>query len=360
MTWAGCKGRGDGPISPETGLPGVLSISAMPRLNPFPTTPEEYVDLAVAAFELAYDAGARGQMSTFTWAALEPDQGGYDSTKFGELNGAILNAANHGMVSLLGIQLINTTARELPADLGAAAFDDPIVMARFHALLDQILTPENCERISYLSIGNEVDAYLRAHPTEWDHYKAFYNDAVQYVHGIDPDIKVGVTGTFDGAVLQSPSELLSLNDMSDVIILTYYPLEADGEGMITARDPDDVSDDFTQMLSVAGEKKLILQEVGYPASETNLSSEAMQAEFVHHVFSAWKTAGARIPFLNFFLLHDFTQSMCDGFGGYYGLPGNTSFKTFLCSLGLRKDDGTARLAWGTLLDEAAEMGLPGK
>jgi len=89
-----------------------------------------------------------------------------------------------------------------------------------------------------------------------------------------------------------------------------------------------------------------------------LNPPAKQAAFVTNVFTAWKAANGRIPFLNVFLLHDFTQSMCDDFGVYYGLPNVPSFKAFLCSLGLRKADGTARQAWSTLGDEARKANLP--
>ena len=89
-----------------------------------------------------------------------------------------------------------------------------------------------------------------------------------------------------------------------------------------------------------------------------LNPPAKQAAFVTNVFTAWKAANGRIPFLNVFLLHDFTQSMCDDFGVYYGLPNVPSFKAFLCSLGLRKADGTARQAWSTLGDEARRANLP--
>jgi hypothetical protein len=356
---AGCSGGGGGTqaLPPPVQKPGVLSISAFPRFNPAPTTTQETIDRLMEAFDLVYGAGARGQFTSFRWSGLEPTQGNYDAQQFSDLNAAITNAQINGMVEYVGIQVINTTSRELPAELQATAFDDPAVKAQFHALLDRVLTPANRGRIAYLSIGNEVDAYLRAHPTEWPKYKAFYEDALQYAHTLDPNVKVGVTAIADGALMLSPSQLADLNAQSDVIILTYYPIQSIS-GVTTVRDPSVVANDFVGMLNFAGAKALLMQEVGYPAAVENMSSEALQAQFVSNVFTAWKAAGGKIPFPNFFLLHDFTQQMCEDFATYYGAPTNTSFKAYLCSIGLRKDDGTPRAAWSTLQSEATQASLP--
>jgi hypothetical protein len=362
---AGCGGGGGSPANvivapPPVTKPGVLSVSAMPKLNPFPTTPAQVTAIYTEAFNLVYDAGARGQVTTYKWSELEPTRGNYDAQKFSDLASAIANAQSHNMTVFLGIQLINTTNRELPSDIATLPFNDPAVIAQFRLLINRILTAYP-GKITYLSIGNEVDAYLRAHPTEWAQYKVLYNNAVQYAHTLDANVKVGVTGTADGALITSPVQLTDLNALSDVIILTYYPITSTVQGTtvtVTADSPSVVASDFPMMLNFAGSKPLVLQEVGYPASATNGSSEAMQSQFVSNVFSAWKTSNGKIPFLNYFLLHDFTQQMCDDFGVYYGLPNVTSFNTFLCSLGLRKDDGTPRAAWNTFKAEATQAGFP--
>ena len=358
---AGCGGGGTSdtlviPVLPPGGTARVLSISAAPRLDPFPTTPQAYVSLATEAFDLAYNAGARGQLSTATWRELEPGASGFDAEKVGNLESAIAQSQRYRLTQFVGIQLINTSVRELPADLANQAFDSPQVMSRFRALLDRLITP-NRGKIKYLSIGNEVDAYLRAHPAEWAAYKRFYQDAARYARSLDPAIKVGVTGTADGALTQSAVELRDLNTDSDVLILTYYPLVFDAFSGVSVRDPGVVATDMPRMLALAGARPLLLQEVGYPASALNNSSPAMQAEFMRQVFVAWQQAGDRLPFLNVFMLHDFTQAMCDDFAVYYQLPGSPSFKAFLCSLGLRTARGAPRAAWGALLDEVRKSGL---
>lgn len=351
-----CGGASESPL-PVAGPPGVLSISAMPQLDPYPATAQQYAALLTQSFNLAYGAGARGQVSTWTWKELEPTQGSYDASKFTDLDNAITNAVNHGMLPFVGVQLINTTVLEVPADLASQALDSPAMQTRFKALLDKLITPHK-GKIKYLSIGNEVDAYLRQHPADWARYKAFYNAMAAYARTLDPALKVGVTSTADGALVQSPNEVRELNTGSDVLILTYYPIQFNAQGGVSVRGPGVVAADVDAMLALAGSRPLVLQEVGYPAATSNGSSAAQQADFVSQVFTAWKVHPDRIPFLNFFLLHDFTPQMCADFGVYYGAAGSATFADFLCTLGLREANGTPRPAWGRLVDEAKAAKLP--
>ena len=67
--------------------------------------------------------------------------------------------------------------------------------------------------------------------------------------------------------------------------------------------------------------------------------------------------GEAIPFLNYFLLHDFTAAMCDEMLVYYGLP-DEDFKAFLCTLGLRRADGTPKAGWEALRRASEDAGFP--
>ncbi len=353
-----CGGGGGGSEPAPALRPGVLAISASPRLEPWPATPQAYLDATSQATQLVQDAGARGQMSTWTWKALEPTAGQYDAQKLAELDAAVAGATSRGLVLYVGLQLINTSVLELPAGLSDTAFDGSVLQNRFKALLDRVITPHR-GRIRYLSIGNEVDAWLRANPAQWPRYRSFFAAMVAYAHQLDPAIQVGVTGTADAALVQSAAELRALNAAADVVILTYYPLTFSASG-VTVRNPQQVvAADFAAMRGFAVGKPLVLQEVGFPAAAGNGSSQALQSAFVSQVFAAWRQPGAApIPFLNFFLLHDFTPQMCADFGVYYGAAGQQSFIDFLCSLGLRQADGTPRAAWAVLQAEARAAGLP--
>ncbi|MGS0757875.1 hypothetical protein ACVBEH_26310, partial [Roseateles sp. GG27B] len=110
-----------------------------------------------------------------------------------------------------------------------------------------------------------------------------------------------------------------------------------------------------QFLAFSGSKPLVFQEVGFPSAAGNLSSEPLQASFIHQLFTAWELAGTRIPYLNVFALHDFTPAMCADLAAHYQRPGITSFQDYLCTLGLRHADGSVKESWQAVKDDAARV-----
>jgi len=111
------------------------------------------------------------------------------------------------------------------------------------------------------------------------------------------------------------------------------------------------------MTALASRWPVVLQEVGYPSATVLSSSELNQARFVRSVFRAWNASAARIPFLNYFLLHDLPPQLCGQLAQYYGLPHDRNFQAFLCSLGLRYADGKPKSAWSALVKAAKAAGF---
>jgi hypothetical protein len=213
------------------------------------------------------------------------------------------------------------------------------MMERFRRLLSD-LQSGLAGKLRYLSIGNEVDVYLGSHPEELEPYRRFLADAVAHAHQLFPGVLVGVTSTYDGA-----RRVVSLQEPTDVVVLTYYPLGP----RFVPRPPSTAAPDLAAMLEIAGDRPLVLQEVGYPSDPVLSSSEQRQAEFVTAILAAWKAAGSRVPMLNWFALGDFTAQLCDQLVGYYGLGGDRNFGAYLCSLGLRRVDGAPKPGWQALL-----------
>jgi hypothetical protein len=320
-----------GPTTAAAGATQLLAISTVPRLIPAPTA-QDRLDAA----NLVRRAGAQATFESATWSSVDTPAG-YD-----QLQQSLRGADTFGYQTLLNLKVIDTTALAVPARLAHQSLDSAATESAFHALIDR-LRP-SLHSVRYLAIGNEVDVYLSAHPSAWDSYLRFYTDAVAYVHATVPDVLVGVTSTFDGARLGTAAQVAALNRVSDVEILTYYPLGPH----FSPRPPSTAAGDIAQMLTIAGPNPLVLQEVGYPSDPRLASSEPAQAAFVTNVMAAWRQAGARIPMLNWFALHDFTADICDQFSVYYLQPHDTNFRAYLCSLGLRHADGTAKPAWTAL------------
>lgn len=323
----------------------VLSISSAPAHLPAPST-QDFLD----AINLAKGAGCRGNFQSYTWSSLEATPGVINTANV--MNGISFLNSQGFTTQLLGIQMINTTAKEVPSDLQAVAWTDPAMKARFHTLVDK-LVPAISGKVQYFSVGNEVDVYLESQ-AQWTQFQDFFQDAVTYIHTKLPGMKVGTTITFGGANAYT-AKMNSLTATSDVMIFTDYPL---GAGFAPLGASHGASD-LDAMVTLAGAKPVLVQELGYPADAMFLgSSETEQAAFFSNALAEWSgIGGAKMPFLNVFLMHDFSAQMCSDFAAYYGDPNNNEFKAYLCSIGLRKNDGTPREAWNAFVTAAANTGF---
>ena len=331
---SGC-GPDEAPIiepPPDGALP-ILAIAANPRPVPAPQ-PADFV----AAVDSAIAVGAQGIVLAWTWSALEPDsarlnvQQVIDDARY---------ARSRGLTILLGIQTINTVKREVPADLATVAWDDPRMLRRLTRVYDA-LSPI-LPTVTYLSIGNEVAGFL-GRAAQWPAYTTFLAGAVTAAHQRVPGIKVGATLEYVEAATQT-AYTRALIAVSDIAIYTLYPFNLGG---FTVSPPTISNVVFDNMLTLAGTKPVVLQELGYPAAALNGSSEIQQAAFFTDAIAQWRERRNRMPFVSLFILHDFTTQQCADLGVYYNLPNQQQFLSFLCSLGLRRTDGSARPAWSAV------------
>ena len=323
-----------------------LSIFASPRSEPRTGDGDILSEREIEAAELARGLGIRAAYRPSGWDTLEPVPGRYDVSRFAD---GIRHLAERGFAVMVTLQVIDTLRRRVPADLADVPFDAPEMQERFRALFDALL-PGLTSSVRFLSIGNEVDPYLH-HNGGWVAYKTFLDRATAHVHARAPWIRVGATCTFIGAVSASVLGVAFLNQATDVYAITYYPFAAPFDGSYSLSGPEAPRADFPRLLALAGSKPVVLQEVGYPASDL-FGSEERQADFVHHVFAAWQATGRRIPFLSFFQLHDFPVEVCDVAGEYYSETNADVIREFVSTLGLRRRDGTPRLAWQALAEHA--------
>jgi hypothetical protein len=299
------------------------------------------------AFPIARRGGARGTYVAFTWSQLEPRPGRY---RLGEIAGLRTLARERGLKLLVNLAVVNGTIRETPGDLADEPFDSPRLIGRFRRLVAAI-RPFLARYVVFLSVGNEVDLYLGRRDSAWGAYRRFYARAVAALHAAAPRLKVGVSTTFAGTTRTFPRLVTRLNAASDVEIVTYYPLARS----LAVRPPAAPRQDFPRLLRLAGKRPLVFQEVGYPSSPRLGSSEAKQAEFVAHVYAAWKRVRGRVPFLTFFQLHDLTPSACREIARYYGRAGEEALQAYLCFLGLRRADGSPKPAWDEFVRGASAL-----
>lgn len=345
---AACGSASDSPTggSNPSGSPKPNVLAISPSTQHIPPTTDE----VLAAYDAPLSIGARGFFASFRWSELETTPGHIDVSP---LRGTLQTAIGKGYTKILvGIQVINTNQNETPADLRAVAFDSSLMITRFHALLDQVI-PLLGSQVAYLSIGNEVDAYLG--PTnKWTSYRGFFEDARSYVKQRVPGVAVGVTTILDGARGPWKTQVQSLYTNADIAIFTYYGQDSQFHALpsssaITALD---------DMLSLANGKPVIVQEFGQPSAASLGGSESLQSDFFSAGIGEWNAHAAQIPFINIFSLYDLPPAICDQLVAYYGVTGQTAFRDYLCSLGLRRQDGGNKKSWATIADAAHQLGLP--
>jgi hypothetical protein len=321
----------------------------------------ETITKYTAEYNAIYAAGARGAQTAAPWSSLETGTTGYTLVMIDDTNTYFgLNAlAGYGFSSILiNIPIVAIDKRTMPSDITGLAFDDSTVISRYHDLIDQVVPFLNSS-VKYISLGNEVDTYFNSNGGEVAAYKALIEDARAYIHLSNPNIKVGVTTTFDGFVgnasAQTKSDVANLNANMDVIILTYYPT---GAGFVP-RDPSTVGTDMAAMVATAAGKPLVMQEWGYPSSSIlsplPLNPEQMQADFITNTFTYWKMYGSNsIPFISFFKRRDWSATDCTTLTK--GQIAGQAFFEFMCSLGLLDNAGTPKAAYTSLTTEISNIG----
>lgn len=316
------------------------------RMIEFNVTPAEDNDFD-ASVNLAITAGASSNGVTVYWDELETAPGVFEP----EVN--FLEIANvyypyKGLKISLTIGVIDTNNSRLPADLKNKAFDDPEVIQRFEKLLDWVFAQLPDVGLVVFSIGNEVDVYLAQEAGRWAQYQSFYQAVVEYSRSLRPKLLIGVKGTFGGLTGYARQEMLALNQASDVILLTYYPLNNDA----TVKDPSVVGGDFDTITALYPGRTVYFLEAGYPSGALCNSSEALQAEFIRQLFTAWDAHAAQVRLVSFTFLTDLSSANVEILKEYYRFD-DPVFLEFLGTLGLRTFPGAGsdKEAFRVLLDE---------
>jgi hypothetical protein len=280
-------------------------------------------------------------------------------------------------VSLL-LRSITTLTKMAPPGFEDVPFDDPAMVERFNAFLDYVFSRIPDIEITALAIGSEVDLYL-LDPILQQEYLSFYEQVSDYARTAYTNLypakallNVAVEVTRKGLLDPNTSAYYrQLNAFSDVIGVSYYPLE---DGLV--QDPSVVPQHFSDLLALYPDKNLHFFQLGYPSGYYATaaypeyaaddvtpvigSSATLQSDFIEAVFDTWDDHADRIDLIGFTWMHDETQADVaaiaadPAFGGLDDPPAD--FVEFLRTLGLRTDTAADKPAWTTLANEAAARG----
>jgi hypothetical protein len=317
--------------------PGMTPRASVIRVgldaNPFAN--EGYNPRSVQArFRQARDAGVDLIYISPKWNEIET---GREKYMLDDIEYRIGEAVQENLPAILHIRVIDTNQRAMPGDLMGKPFDADETGVRFDRLLDAIL-PRLEGRVKYFLVGNEIDVYFNQHSGEVQAFAKLVARATAHIRAKVPDAQIGVSTTFDSIEDRGLRPIL---DQTTFFALTYYPMSTD----FVVRDPSTVDADFPRILAAAGSKQIFLQEVGYPTSANNGSSEEKQAELISRVLDRVAGDPGRFIGVNFTFMSDFSDALVKSFSAYYRMPGADRFATFLKTLGMFDDQGRPKKAW---------------
>jgi len=336
------------------------------KFTPSPTIPSQVekkwdreiaVDVSMAsdndynkAFELAKEVGLERVGLFQNWDTIEPSPEKY-SGQWLSIADNYYPAQN---VSLdLTIAVIHTNHSTVPEDIRNKPLNSPEVISRFKALLDFVFSQMPQTSFSSFVISSESDIYFGTDETKWEEFESFYKEIVSYIHSKKPSIPVTTEFTFNGLTGQMKNKAQTINKLSDVIGVSYYPLTEDFS--FNVKDPSSVRDDFHTIVAAYPDKPIIFYQLGYPSSGYIKSSEEKQAMFIAEVFRVWDKHSDSIKMIDFTWLHDLSPATVDDMTGVYGIS-SRGFKEFIGTLGLRSYDGRDKPAYRRLKQEIEARG----
>lgn len=302
-------------------------------------------------YYMAKAAGIGFVQLTPGWNDIEPAKGTYKDPQ-DNLAAANMFYSHEGLRVAFSVSPLDTNINRMPTDLKGKDFNDPEVIGRYDEMMNTTLAKLDGVTLLDVSIGNEVDVSLGNDDAKWSQYTDFFNAAKDSLKAGRPNETVGVKATFYGLTRDNVKHLQALNKNSDVILVTYYPLNPD----FTVRDPSVVKEDFDKICTLYPGKQIYFLEAGYPSSTLLNSSDEKQAEFVRDLFAAWDEHKDQITVVNFVYMHDISQADTDRMVGYYGLN-DPKFAAYLGTLGLRTSDDKDKPAWTVFKDEAKTRGF---
>jgi len=224
------------------------------------------------AIETVRRTGAVFFELSLSWAAAEPAPGRY---ALDDLARTARLLRQSGATLQLDLFLVTEAARDVPADLSGAAFDDPRLSQRLGNLLDA-LAPALLD-FQTLSLGEAADAYFAARPQELAAYRRLFDGAVQYLKTRAPHLLVGVA-TLAPTESPAPEVAAELHRRSPLLLYIYCPFEKGKP--FQHRPPDALEKDWTDLLKTAAGRPIAFPVVSYSSAAENGSSPERQAEFV--------------------------------------------------------------------------------
>jgi hypothetical protein len=240
---------------------------------------------------------------------------------------------------------VHMDQKHLPAYLKDKRFNDPYFLERWEKYLEAFL-PRYGDSIDFLNIGNEVNNYFGKHYKEWNDYVEFFKRGSEVIRKMKPGIKIGIV-LVEG---RRQHFWKAVEPHCDHLAITYYtPCSMFGKSP-TAEALDKKSSKYfagalDEAIRVAGEKKLLITEVGCATHPALDSSPELQVQFIEALFQWLRGKEEKILGISWLAAIDWPyEGTKKALKGYLdpALLKHEPFMRFLTSLGLRYEDGTKK------------------
>ena len=331
----------------ENGLVGLI-------INP-PGDDYAFPNFRAAVFE-ARTAGVQATHTYLPWAEIEKTPGEYDWL-IGDYLLDVLTL--EGLRLSLVLDFIHTSVPgQTPPDLAGKSFADPVYVERA-AAFSAAVAQRYGDQLDYLALGNEVNIYLADHPADLEPYLAAFMAMRTAVHAVRPDLPVGTTLAFHEAMSSGRYDLIDAFKTGDFLAYTYYPHTA---GFRYDGDTNGFGAALDEMTAVSGDTPFMILENGWATAESLGGSEMKQDEYLRATFAALAENRDRFGRHLWFNLHDGTPEGCaeaalsfvpEGFDTAAAGESWGFFEDYLCTLGLKQNDGTPKQGWHTFQSEMA-------
>ena len=288
------------------------------------------------ALGVAVGMGSQTLNVNARWSELEPSPGVYSLAR---IQNEMQLAQKYGLMALLTIGGIYAGVNAMPPDLQGRAWDDPLVISRFEALLAHVL-PTVPAAVKWLNLGYEVDSYLSVHQNELPNYRRFLDTVKPYAKGLK-SVPVGVVFSFD-STFASNLVFVGLHSFADQITFDYYDVGPNFQ----QRDVATVDKDLWLMTRLAEGRPLVLGEVGYSSGSASGSSLSRQNQFFQNFFTALSKRGNQFQAVTLWSLNDLPPAAVNQALAIHALNSSAS-AAFMGTLGLRDSAGNPKPAWSS-------------
>jgi len=311
-----------------------------------------------STWRMGEELGLNFIMYWSSWAGCTPRSYSWTSSPGeGEFRDHLRRLKEKGYTVALTDTTVHMTEKHLPARFAGRRLNEPEVLAAFDEHLRELLSLYG-PYIDYFHIGNEIDIYYGMHPEEWPEYETFFKRGAEVVRAYDPRIKIGVV------VMTKTAEekyWKTLEPYCDFLSVTYYvpcsmsePAPA-AEGL-KPDNPRYFATEFARAFERAGNKPVLIIEVGCATHPKVDSTPELQAEFIRLLFD-W-LPGKEDKLLGMLWLNgqdwpfDQIAEILEG----ELMPSvlkSESFKRYLTSLGLLDEHGKKKPGYDVFKEEMA-------